>query len=407
MRRFFCLTLLTGFSGLSIAQGENTWLQKADFGDLKRERAVSFSIGDYGYVGTGEDSMNVSKKDLWRYDPDANSWSQMANLPGVERRNAVAFVIDEIGYVGTGIDSASSWVGTLLFDFWAYDPSSNSWTAKANYPGGSGFGVYYAAAFSAGGKGYVTCGKMGSNWYASDLWEYDPTLDNWTPKAPFPAGVRYGLSALSIDDLGYVGFGIDQDLYRRDWWQYNPTTNAWTAKSDLPGSERGTASTFTIGQRGFIVLGANGSYIDELWQYNPFTDSWSIKSDFPGQGRRNGIAFSIGNKGYAGIGKGATGLKKTFYEYTPAGPVGLDENSKLSIQIYPNPVVESALLFLQNNSDAAFYSVVDMAGRMLMTETISGQSVEIRRNQLPAGTYVLAVTNKNGNLLAIEKLIFE
>ena len=405
--RFFVAAFMSLLSAISFSQTENIWVQKADFGDLKRERAVAFSIGDYGYVGTGEDTNNVSHKDLWRYDPATDTWSQMANLTGVERRNAVAFVIDDIGYVGTGIDSSSSAVGTNLFDFWAYNPSSNSWSSCAAYPGGGGFGVYYAAAFSANGKGYVTCGKIGANWYASDMWEYSPIGNFWTNKAPFPGGVRYGLSALSIDDKGYVGFGIDQDLYRRDWWQYDPISNWWTAKSDLPGSERGTASTFTISQRGFIVLGANGSYIDELWQYNPFTDSWSIKSDFPGAGRRNGIAFSIGNKGYAGIGKGSTGLKRTFYEYTPAGPVGMDENSGLSLEIYPNPVVESAFLFLQNNSDASHYSILNMNGEIVASETITTQSVEIHRNNLPSGTYLLAVTNHGGAILAIEKLIFE
>ena len=40
-------------------QTENFWLKKNDFGGLKRERAISFSIGDYGYVGTGVDTGEV------------------------------------------------------------------------------------------------------------------------------------------------------------------------------------------------------------------------------------------------------------------------------------------------------------------------------------------------------------
>jgi len=385
----------------------NSWTKKAQFGGLKRERAVSFAIGDFGYVATGEDTVNMTHNDLWRYDPALDIWTQMADLPGSARRNAVGFAIENKGYVGTGIDSSESALGVNLADFWEYDPDLNLWTQKADYPGGGGFGVYYAGAFVADNKGYVTCGKIGANWYAFDMWEYKPSNDSWTQRANFPGGVRYAITALSIDNKGYVGMGIDNDLYRKDWWEYNPGTNVWTVKSDLPGTERGAASTFTIVSKGFVVFGADGGYKDELWEYSPYTDSWNIKANFSGGERRNGIAFSIGNKGYGGIGKGPSGLRQNFYEYAPAFPVGIEENEKLAIQIYPNPIVESANLFLQNESDAARFIIVDLNGKIVQSEIINSQTTTISRSDLASGIYQLIVFNDKGNPLATEKIIFQ
>src|SRR5688500_17761444 len=112
---FFSLLFV---SGISLAQGQNTWTNKAASGGLNRERAVGFSIGDFGYVATGEDTVNITHNDLWQYDPSLDSWTQKADLPGSPRRNAVAFTLNDKGYVGTGIDSSESSLGVELKDFW-------------------------------------------------------------------------------------------------------------------------------------------------------------------------------------------------------------------------------------------------------------------------------------------------
>ena len=67
MKHLFTLSAFL-LTTLLIAQ-ENDWDKRADFGGLKRERAVAFSIGDYGYVGTGIDTAEIVHNDLWRFDP--------------------------------------------------------------------------------------------------------------------------------------------------------------------------------------------------------------------------------------------------------------------------------------------------------------------------------------------------
>ncbi|MBD3635916.1 MAG: T9SS type A sorting domain-containing protein [Crocinitomicaceae bacterium] len=404
-RLLFILSFMLGFT--SFGQTQNDWDKRASFGGLKRTRAVAFAIGDYGYVGTGLDTAEMTHNDLWKYDPSFNTWTQVASIPGSTRRNAVGVAIGEKGYVGTGADSATSWMGNILSDWWEYDPVLNTWTGKASYPGGydmwnntnfSG-GVYFATAFSIGSKGYICGGKMGSDFYGTDLWEYDPLLDTWTRKANFPGLDRYQLSSFSIDGKGYVGMGVDHDLYRKDWWQYDPQLDSWQQVADLPGVERGGSATFVLGQRGFVVFGADGGYKDELWEYNPFNDSWQIRANFPGGERKNGIAFAIGDSAYAGTGKGYSGKKRSFYRYYPLLPVGTEEN-QLSIEVYPNPA--SNYLKIDGNSQL-FTSVelYDMRG----TKVLQSESTYIDITSLSEGTYVILISDATNTPVQTDKII--
>lgn len=405
-RIFFYLIILLVASGYSFAQGQNSWTKKANFGGLKRERAVSFSIGSYGYVATGEDTVNVTHNDLWRYDPELDVWTQMADLPGSPRRNAVGFSLEDMGYVGTGIDSSESSLGSPLNDFWQYDPLANSWTQKADYPGAGGWGVYYAGAFTADDKGFVTCGKYGPSAYAFDLWEYKPTTDTWTQRANFPGGVRYAVTALSVENKGYVGMGIDQDLYRKDWWEYDPSTNIWTEKSDIPGTERGAASSFTLGSKGFVVFGGDGGFKDELWEYNPFTDSWNIRSNFPGGERRNGIAFSIGNKGYAGIGKGPSGIRQNFYEYSPILPLETSELELIQVEIFPNPATDYIHLFIQNEIHDGRLIIMNQTGELVKLISIDSQTYTFSSADFESATYYIVLLDGENNIVAKSTFTF-
>ena len=80
------LLVILFFSSLSYGQTPNSWEKIGDFAGLKRTRAVGVGIGDYGYVGTGEDTTEVTHQDWWQYDPTSDSWSQMTDVPGGPRK---------------------------------------------------------------------------------------------------------------------------------------------------------------------------------------------------------------------------------------------------------------------------------------------------------------------------------
>lgn len=409
MKKSFVVSIILLVSGFSFAQ-QNTWTKKLKFGGEKRTRAIAFSVGEYGYVGTGEDTAEMTHNDLWRYDPLTDIWTQQANMPGSTRRNATAVTIIDKGYVGLGADSSVASSGIILDDWWEYNPTSNSWIQKANYPGGFDYlnnpgsqGVYFATAFEAGGKGYVCCGKMGPDHYGADLWQYDPLLDQWTRMADFPGLDRFQLASFSVDGKGYVGMGEDHDLYRKDWWEYDPLTDTWTQKANLPGVERGGASTFTLGQRGFVVYGSDGGYKNELWEYNPFTNSWSIRANCPGGERKNGIAFSIGNRGYAGLGKGPNGKKRNFYEYAPLEPVSIHEFN-IEVSIYPNPTSDVLKIDLSDEIEGVFATLINANGQIIIAPFQLLPQNQINLFEYASGTYFLLLGNENGEILRNEKI---
>lgn len=396
-----CLILIGLLSFGAIGQAENSWTPKNDFLGGKRERAVAFSIGDFGYIGTGIDTLEVILNDFWKYNPATDSWSQIADLPASPRRNAVAFVVGEFGYVGTGINAAeaSDPVAQALNDFWQYNPTANMWIQKANFPAYGGAGIYFGTAFSIDSKGYVCGGKMGPNFYSNQFWEYKPSLDQWAQLANFPGGVRYQLASFAVGYKAYIGLGADQDMYRKDIWEFDATTNQWNAKANFPAGERGSATTFSIGQRGFISTGSNGGILDDLWEYTPYNDTWESKATYGGSARKNAVAFVINDKAYMGTGKGYTGKKSSMHEYTPSAILATDE-VEIELSIYPNPTSEVLHLNFENSAIDAL-EIYNLAGELIVrSEAI--HSLDLA--SFSTGNYLL-IGRKNTRVVSSQSLI--
>jgi hypothetical protein len=90
-----CIILLV-LPFIGSTQTENYWTKKSDFAGLKRERAVAFSIGDYGYVGTGPGKIHLYKeKEVVR-----------KNIPEDEAVDALIELIREHGdWIAPNIES--------------------------------------------------------------------------------------------------------------------------------------------------------------------------------------------------------------------------------------------------------------------------------------------------------------
>lgn len=295
---------------------ENAWLKKANFGGSTRLGAVGFSIGNKGYIGGGA-STGGEKKDFWEFDPILNTWTQKADIGGFERQHAVGFSIGDKGYLGTGY--ASEFPETYLNDFWEYDPLSNIWEQKTDFEGGA---RAWAIGFNIGSKGYIGNGNDGDS-NLRDFWQYDPQLDIWTQMADFEGAVRNNAVGFSIENKGYIGIGKNNlDYNLKDFWEYDPVLNDWIKKSDFGGAGRSSAVSFSIGNKGYVgtgVVSGTGSTKD-FWEYDPILDTWTQKEDFGGTSRYDAAGFSIGNKGYIGTGDDdivVLGYTKDFWEYTP------------------------------------------------------------------------------------------
>ncbi len=378
------LVLLIGFN--SMAQTENYWVKKNDFTGLKRERTSSFVIQNTAYVYGGIDTTEVSKSDLWKYNTQLDTWTQLADLPGSSRRDAIAFSLNDLGYIGLGMDSSSATNGNLLKDLWQYNPTTNTWLQKADFPGATGNGIYFATSFALDNKGYVCGGKYGPSQYTNQLWEYKPANDSWTQRKPYPGGIRYQLSSFTIGQFAYVGLGTDQNFYKKDFYRYSPGNNTWIQIQDFGGGERGSASAFSIQERGFICLGTNGGLRDDLWSYSPYTNQWTQKAFYGGSSRKGAFAFVIRDTAYVGTGKGVSGKKESIHAYIPNLVLGENTLEVSSVQIFPNPFMD----FIQiRNAENSQWMLYNTAGELVKTFEVTSNAMQIEMNDLPKGIYYL------------------
>ncbi|MEM6261628.1 MAG: kelch repeat-containing protein [Bacteroidota bacterium] len=288
----------------------NEWTQMPDLTGNDRLSAVGFSINGKGYVGTGSRGIPLVKQDFWEYDPVSNTWTQKRNYPA-SITDAFAFSIGDKGYVGGGRDGSFISLNTLR----AYNPGTNTWTSMANLPGG---GRYDAIGFSINGIGYMGTGtrRVNPTANAKDFHAYDPVSNSWTQMANFGGAGRHSAVGFAVNGKGYVGLGQASNTYYKDFWSYDPGTNSWTQISDFPGDPRENATAFSINGKAYVVGGNdNRGWYQDVWAYNPSTDTWTQVSDFLGGPRSSAIGFSVNNRGYVGTGSGPSCLKNDFWEF--------------------------------------------------------------------------------------------
>ncbi|MEO6358225.1 MAG: hypothetical protein ABIU77_15450, partial [Ferruginibacter sp.] len=109
-------TILFLLTSLFTFAQPDTWVSTPNTGTeglpSRRFAAVSFSIGDKAYIGTGRDDTRPityplqpsieNYDDFWEYNQTTHSWRQMARFMGAARSEATGFSIDGKGYVGFG-----------------------------------------------------------------------------------------------------------------------------------------------------------------------------------------------------------------------------------------------------------------------------------------------------------------
>lgn len=296
----------------------DSWSQIADL-PVSKSQAVSFSLLGRIYVGLGTDGSGNYSNDLWEYNPSTDTWTQKADFPGLSRIGGASFSLNNKGYVFAGTDGASN-----FRDLWEYDPIFDVWTQKANIPVLTG--RVGPAGFSLNGKLYVGTGFNGSI-LLSDFWQYDPTADTWTQKANFPGGIKKDGIGLSINNKGYLGMGRGSVIgnEQSDFWQYDPSTDTWTQKADFPANLRSGQVAFSLNNKGYVGAGSYTGggfpvFFQDFWQYDPATDTWTQKTDFPSL-PRTGSAGDIANSvGYLGAGHTKVpniGVFQDFWRYCP------------------------------------------------------------------------------------------
>lgn len=232
------------------------WTQKTDFPGNAGIQAVGFSIGNKGYVLSANQEENPAA--FWEYDATEDRWTRKTDLPSNGRMDPATFVIDGKGYIMGGLSAQEHlWEFDPNATSEGMDAHGNpmgAWSQKAYYEGESD-NIYLPSVFVIDGQAYIynlytTRDEEGNRITNSEFWSYNPTTDLWFEKANFPGEMRQDMVSFSINGKGYMGGERDPDF-----WEYNPSTNTWTQKSDAPTS--GHELSFSIGSRGYFFSETN------------------------------------------------------------------------------------------------------------------------------------------------------
>jgi N-acetylneuraminic acid mutarotase len=187
-----------------------------------------------------------------------------------------------------------------------------------------------SVAFSINDVGYVGTGIDTAEIVKTDFWSYDDVTDSWTQIADIPGSERRNAMSFTVGNYGYVTGGLNTPnatdagaTILNDTWRYDPLTNSWTAMASFPGNNGNGmyfGAAFSIDDYGYVVGGKHGpnNYTDNMYRYDPMTDSWSTMADFPAGVRYQLAALSVTDKGYVGFGTDQDLYRQDWWEYKPS-----------------------------------------------------------------------------------------
>jgi len=375
------------------AQLSITWQQLADL-PYAVQSPYMFAVDGRIFVGDGitEDPPLALAGGMHEYLPATDTWVTRTPCPGPDRYGARGFSLNGLGYITCGWANNSPVI--QVNDTWAYEPSSDSWTPKAPFPGGA---RYTAISCATSTKGYT---GLGYSPYYDDWWEYDPAADQWTQRASFPGGARQSAISFVIDEQVYVGCGASSNTtFLSDLWRYDPQSDTWTPRAGLPTS-RYASYAFTYAQQGFVVCGLaldtnnTPTTTAEVWTYDPATDSWTQLADLPGTPRGDGASCSAGGMGYLGFGRYTFGqvplsanMTSEFWRIRQA-ETGIEEEG--ADPLLEVRTLDGTILITQTGATPVDVTITDTTGRLVGSGTVPPKgALAMRMDDRSPGIYLV------------------
>jgi len=272
----------------SLIVSGSLWEKLSDFPGGNIYRGGGFSIGAFGYAGLGGDISHQYLSDIWK-SSGGNNWNKIAVYPGGKRISPYCFTINNKAYVGGGFNKDAP--GAVPFyDFYSYDPMSNTWSQIQDFPGIVTVAKYTGFSQTVGLKHYLYVGQ-------DEFYKFNGDLLTWEKiDGACPAISNMSISFV-ISDIIYILNASGS------FWTYNTITNSWIQKNDFPGPKRWAGFGCSLGRHGYIGLGNNGqTFFKDVWEYYPDFDDWIKYPDLPDEGRMYVFSFQVINNIYIGGG---------------------------------------------------------------------------------------------------------
>ncbi len=386
------------------------WDLKTDYPIFAQGRwgMQMMTINNKIFAGGGYEGNNTVGNEWTEYDIATDKWAAKGSMPGTNtnRAGGVTFTINGKGYLGMGIENFNSFTDpwTFLTDLWEYDADNDKWNKKADMPG---VGVGYAGVFVINNKAYVVGGNTGKNSAdgTNQVYEYDPATDKWTKKANYPGSfIKNQPFAFALNGKGYISCGQISGSRTDETYEYDPVADKWTKKKAFPGGEIAGGVSFVANGVAYCGMGGiagginNSDYPLTFYYYKPETDSWHYAAgmEFPLWGRMYAQVGVIGDKVYLLAGWRIDDVNQRWFRdlhvIDAAVAVNIDNViTNNNLVIYPNPATDE--LHINNASQYSSYTVYDIAGRTMASSPLHNDHINIKH--FPQGNYILELRTTN------------
>lgn len=382
-----------------------------DFTGTECEGAVSFVAGGRAFIGLGQIGANQYTKSFYRYDQNKDTWEAVASFPAEGRAYAIAFVADGKAYVGFGerIDAVTNKVTRVYADLYEYDPITDAWSVFDKGSQSSMSGLGQASVFTVKENGrmvaHITGGRnllgVQGAWYS-----YTPSLNQWNYPVNNQVELkRYGASALSVNNKGYIFGGKDDSKTWDKVLQYDPTAavSKLTVASTQTALAKNNATAIANGSNIFMAYGDKPT----VTQFNTSNKQFSDIGDvLKFKGTRQGmISFLYLNKIFIGLGRSVNGSFNTDL-YTISG-LTTDDNDVFElvegVKVFPNPANYMLNVEYQSNKD---YEIVlcNITGQILKKATIANGNGFIDISNLENGLIICELWQQ-GHCLVKKKIV--
>ncbi len=299
----------------------------------------------FAYIGLGQrkptkKNPNKYNIDIYRFNPGRNEWKRIALFAGGKRSDAISFVINNTAFVGAGKDEGNiieKMPSRHHNDIYKFSVSNNSWEKISSFPERLRENL---TAFTIDNIGYVGFGKIGAKHF-KDIYKYLIKEDKWEKAIEYNSKENPKITFVLKNKLYLVSKSLSS---------YDFKTKKWKELKSLP-KDLGTDISFVIRGKAFLGLGTfshkkqKNEYSNVFYSYDPEKNKWDKIAPFPGNKRQNAIAFSIDGKGYVGLGDYKN--EKFFndiYEYDP------EKNTWKEMSTFPQKGRSKATVFILKNN---------------------------------------------------------